>query len=383
MRAYALAARSTIHILDIDVRTTTDTLGRYKLTGMAKGEGYKIMAVPGSDQPYVVSAWDVPNSPGVEPVTVDVELKRGVWIEGRITDKVTGKAVQGSLEYFSLYSNPNLRDYAGFDGAIAFNFVQTNKGTNEDGSFRVVGLPGPGLVAVLHGEHYLRATERDDEYGPKETSLSTAPYHISFVENYSALARVDPAKGVDSVKRDVTLDPGWTFTGTVLGPEGKPLAGARAFGATNWVPPWGRDAKRTAEFTVPAFNPRRPRDVFFRHPEKGLVGVARPPKENGGSITVQMEAGATITGRLVDADGRPRAGVELKVAFSPQKKESWWSYSHEHIETDREGRFRIEALLPGYEFRIADDNGEFPLAGALHRGETKDLGDVKIKGEKD
>ena len=80
------------------VRTTTDAQGRYRLVGMPKGEGNRIMVVPGNDQPYLVSYRDVPDSPGLDPVTVDIELKRGVWIEGKITDKVTGKPVAGARE---------------------------------------------------------------------------------------------------------------------------------------------------------------------------------------------------------------------------------------------------------------------------------------------
>jgi len=374
IRSYMLATRP-MYIVDI-VRTTTDAEGRFRLMGMPKGQGNKIMAIPGSEQPYLVSAQDVPDSPGLDPVTVDVELRRGVWIHGKITDKVTGEPVQGGVEYFSLYSNPNLRDYPGFDGAILYLGGVLAK---EDGSYRVVGLPGPGLVAVHSVDHYLRAPERNDEEGTKESSLSTAPYHLHFPVNYSALARIELAKGVDSVKRNVTLDPGWSFTGTVLGPDGKPLPGARGLGMTSGLLLLDREGTKTADFKVQGFNPRRPGDLFFQHPEKGLVGVVQPPKENGGSVTVRMEPGASITGRLVNAAGQPRAGVKLAGAFL--KDGSGWSgYSPERIETDREGRFRIEALLPGCPLRLSDGQSELSLGdGALHAGQTKDLGDVRMK----
>ncbi len=75
------------------VRTTTDAQGHYRLVGMPKGEGNRIKVVPGNDQPYLVSYKDVPDSPGLDPVTADFELKRGIWIEGKLTDKVTGKPV--------------------------------------------------------------------------------------------------------------------------------------------------------------------------------------------------------------------------------------------------------------------------------------------------
>src|SRR5262249_59807559 len=134
-------------------------------------------------------------------------------------------------------------------------------------------------------------------------------------------------------------------------------------------------------FTVQAFNPRRPRDVFFRHAEKGLVGVAQPLKESGGSVTVRMEAGATATGRLVDADGKRRAGVELGVRFRHKGDSVYFGeseYSAEPIKTDREGRFRIAALLPGYEFLLSDGKGGLRFKDGAS-GQTKDLGDVRLK----
>ena len=80
------------------VQTTTDAAGPYRLTGDAQGQGQqdparagRRPAVPERSRPHV------PDSPGLDPVTVDFELKRGIWIEGKITDKVTGKPVQGHL----------------------------------------------------------------------------------------------------------------------------------------------------------------------------------------------------------------------------------------------------------------------------------------------
>lgn len=83
------------------VSTTTDAQGRYRLLGMPKGNGNSIKAVPSSDQPYVVSLKLVRDSPGLDPVEADLELKRGVWVQGKITDKVTGKPLQQDLSYFA------------------------------------------------------------------------------------------------------------------------------------------------------------------------------------------------------------------------------------------------------------------------------------------
>jgi RNA polymerase sigma factor (sigma-70 family) len=363
------------------VRTTTDAHGRYRLTGMPTRAGNFIVAIPHSDLPYIATNKETPDSPGLDPVTVDMELARGVWIEGKITDKVTGQPIQGLVEYFSLYSNPRLNEYPGFDGTILDVTGELRVRAKEDGSYRIVGLPGPGLVVVAHGvrhrgDQYLSAPERDDEFGTKEPSMRTSPYHLSFTSNYAAIARVDPHKGVDSVKRDITLDPGWSFTGTLLGPDGKPLSGARRFG-------WGHEVLKTAEFTIRPFDPLRRRDIHFQHLEKGLVGVAHAPKKNGDSVIVRMEPGAVITGRLVDKDGSAQAGVELEVAYRQKGEPYWGPYSPSALQTDQEGRFRLEALMPGYEFRLSYRKVQLDVRDVPALGRTKDLGDVLLKTKAD
>jgi hypothetical protein len=358
------------------VHTTTDDQGRYRLAGMPKGDNNMIVVVPANDQPYLHSHCRVPDSPGLEAVTVDVDLKRGVWIEGKITDKVTGKPIPGSLAaYVVLGSNPNLTDYVGGFILAGLDILPVK----EDGSYRVVGVPGPGFVVVHEQENYLLATERDDECGSKEPGLNTYPYGL-FPTRYSAVAQVDPTRGLDSVKRDVTLDPGWSFTIAVRDADGKPLPGVHSFGLT--ANRWDREVLKTAEFAVHGFNPRRPHDILFRHVEKGLMGAVPTPKENGGSVTVRMEPAGLLTGRVVNADGQPRAGVELAVAFRPSGAD-WQDYSPARLQTNQEGRFRIE-VPPGYayELRLSHGKRELPLRGALRPGRTIDLGDVQLRGKK-
>src|SRR5262249_13178043 len=152
-------ATNPIHI-DRIAKTRSDEQGRYRLTGMPKGTGSTIMVIPTRDLPYVALNAKVPDSPGLDAVTVDFEMGQGVWIEGRITDKATGKGVKTSVEYFSMYNNSHLRDYPGFDGTFLPWF---GVATKDDGTYRIAGLPGPGLVAVWKVDNYLRVEERKDE----------------------------------------------------------------------------------------------------------------------------------------------------------------------------------------------------------------------------
>ena len=372
IQSYKLAS-SPMHGIDF-IKTTTDEHGRYRLNGMPKGEGNKIMVVPPDDQPYLLTQTEVSDSPGLDPVTVDFELKHGVWIEGKVTDKVTGKSLHAKVEYFSMVPNPHLRDYPGFH-SIFFN--KSYRNAREDGTFRVIGIPGPGVLAVQYSDLYLLAHERDDEYGTKNAVLNTAPHALAII-SYNAVAPIVVNRDHNPAKRDVTLDPGQTFKGTVLDPDGKPLAGARAYGLSGWGG-WDRAVLEKADFTVQAFNLKRPRPVVFQHLDKGLVGILASPKKKTDKVTVKLQPGATVTGRLVDVDGQPRANVELDLTFRGPKDYAWAQYFPNKIKTDEAGRFKLNALLPGYRFDLRDPNGWFYFGETLRSGETEDLGDVQVK----
>jgi RNA polymerase sigma factor (sigma-70 family) len=370
IKSYKLA-NNPVPGIDL-IETTSDEQGRYRLTGMPKGLDNKILLVPRGDQPYLTVHADVPGSPGFDPVTVDFDLKRGVWIEGKVTDGAKGRPLLGRVRYLPVADNPHVREHPGYEDT----FTEPGWNVGKDGRYRVLGMPGPGVLAVQSSDDYLLAGERDDADGAKEMYLFTIPV-VSAV-SYNGFARIDPPKDADTFRRDIALKRGRTYTGTVVGPDGKPLTGVHTYGLAGWGG-WQEPALETAEFTVRAFNPRRPRPVHFRHVEKGLVGAFEAPKDTGKPVTVRLLPGATVTGRLVDADGRPRATVELDLSIRTRSGE-WGAFSLPNkIKTDRDGRFRIDALLPGCRFELYDPQGNFEFGDGLRSGKTKDLGDVQLK----
>lgn len=361
------------------VETKTDAQGHYRLTGMPKGKGNQILFEPPEDQPYLTVHADVPDTDGLDPVTVDFEWKRAIWIEGQVTDKATGKAVGCHVQYFGLFENANnLREQRGYQGTV----VNQNH-FKPDGKFRVVGLPGPGILKVLAGEHeqYLTALERDDADGSKTTSLGTDPFHCSTYDA-NAIARIDPPQDATSFKRQVVLDPGETIKGQLVDPDGKPVQGAHSHGLTRNAG-WEGPPLKTAEFTLSQYNPRRPRRVLFRHHERSLVGVLEPPKDANKPITVHMQPGATVTGRLVDADGQPRPNVEMDISGRDHKGDSLGFPLPNKVKTDSAGRFRVEGLFPGFHYELEVGRGfvrdMLQFGDGLRSGETKDLGDVQLK----
>jgi hypothetical protein len=272
-----------------------------------------------------------------------------------------------------LADNRSLGDHPGFD-------IMHMEPINQVGSYRIVGLPGAGLIGVWdHMEPYLRADSRDDEFGAKQDSLRTWA-HI-FTSNYSALARINPDRGDTTVKRDITLDPGWSLKGRVLGPDGRLLSGAIILDM-NRFNAWKPELLSSGEFTG-WFNPHYPHEILVHDPVSGLVGMAHPSRENGGAVSAQLGPGASVAGRLVDAMGAPRAGVELWVMFKPKGWGGWFDYYSHHITTDGQGRFRVERLLPGFEYCLADDHYKVELGSGLRAGQAKNLGDVRAQLEKE
>ncbi len=370
--------------IDDLIQTATDADGRFRLTGMPRGKGNRIMALPADDQPYPCITQEVPDTPGLDPVTAALELRRGIWIEGKITDKVTGKPVSVGVEYFSLHGNPNLPDYPGFSGFIPSHIIHAQ----EDGSYRVVGLPGPGLIGVYHDRdyHYLVTPERDDEYGVKEHDLNVAPYGI-ITGNFAALARIDPPKGAEVMKQDVTLIPAYRIKGTVLGPAGKPAAGASVFlfdpGSIREraEPILKAKTNDKGSFRV-TLSKAEFDDAIGRGPwatvtvlatAEGLgpdwVELRKVPDE---SLTLRLvDDSVPITGRILDLQGRPVAGAKVtrgrieaegadgidpylqllgddpRRASNHRFAKNYWSRIPGHpanVTTDAEGRFRMTGI---------------------------------------
>ena len=109
--------------------------------------------MPAKGQPYLAAGIEIPDAPGIDPVPLDVGLKRGIVIEGRVTDQKSGEPLKAYVEYNAYRGNPHIAKAPGFDRrALGRNT------TEADGSYRVVGLPGRGLIAAMYiggGRRYL------------------------------------------------------------------------------------------------------------------------------------------------------------------------------------------------------------------------------------
>ena len=177
----------------------------------------------------------VPDSPGYEPVTADIAMVRGVVVTGRLIDRANGRPVQAWVAYAALRDNPHWKRVPGFESPTGIDTTRCpTTPSMADGSFRLVVPPGRGfLVAYIQyqSDKFIPAGVPPKERpGAPADALSvrydTVPFEL-FPQNFPAVQPVDIAPGTESITCDLTFDSGVVRTGTVLDPEGRPLA-ARA-----------------------------------------------------------------------------------------------------------------------------------------------------------
>jgi RNA polymerase sigma factor (sigma-70 family) len=373
-----------------DLQAVTDREGRYRLMGMPKGEGNIIRAGPPDNEPYLMAVRRIADTPGFEPITADFTLKRGVWIAGRVLDKVTGAPLHAQVQYAVFEDNPNRKQVPGLS---VEEYLATNA---QDGKFRTVGLPGRGLIAArAWNDRYLFGVGADKIKGlESDRHFRTYPYLV-YAQGFHQLIELNPKADDKLVTCDLLLDPGRTLKGKVLGPDGEPLAGAKVCGLRSYGSHgiWEYNPLQTSEFVVTGLAKGKTRLLQFVHFEKKLAGSLVLKGDDNGPVTVKLAAAGTVTGRLVTPEGEPIKDGELNALRGPIGEPSVVEENPAvgslpaHISPDKDGKFRIQGVIPGLTYHLGYNKGNYVhrLGGAaegkltIKPGETKDLGDVVVK----
>jgi hypothetical protein len=107
--------------------------------------------------------------------------------------------------------------------------------------------------------------------------------------------------------------------------------------------------------------------------EKKLAGWLVVRGDAKAPVRIRLEPWGVVTGRLVKPDGEPMTGVTIYAGARGGQP-------------DKEGKFRI-GLVPGQKFGLTVIKSPYRLEISgkdvkdltLRPGETKDLGDVRVK----
>ncbi len=358
------------------VRTTSDAKGHYRLAGMPRGSGNELMVIPPAGAPYLAAMVKLDDPPGLGPMAFDIPLYRGIVIEGRVLDEpTTGKPVSAWVHYHVAADNPALEAAPEFRQMQYTYSYELKASTDGQGRYKLVGLPGKGLLSV----------ETMDRSHPDDGHPDISQGFVPIVQGWhQALVDIDVPGDAKTFSKDIRLDPGREVEGTVVDPEGKPLEGAEVYGLSNMG--YWENLPRSSTFKVVALVPSRPsRAVVFIHEARKLAGWVEIPGNETGHPRVRLEPWAAVTGRMLDKDGKPRAGITLS-AHAKKARLGGGSIDHKtaHVRTDNDGRFRVEGLAPGlgyelYARAMAGMMAERPVeVEPTKSGETRDLGNVTV-----
>jgi RNA polymerase sigma factor (sigma-70 family) len=367
----------------------TDQQGRYELRGLAKAPRYSIVVKPAPRQLYLACRARLDDAPGFGTLTRDFDLVAGgVTVRGKVTDKATGKPIaHARVEYYPLFPNPNV---------IKLGLLEprSEAATGPDGSYTLTALPGIGVLGATGPKPEVYAPARLTLQEQKDFfKKGSAPPRMQ--ENFlSVAAGGDAAMGLYQAKfnaltlleldttekalvKDLTLEPARTLKGRVVGPDGQPITGTVVFGlGGNGLSRYRAVTLQGAEFTIQGINPRETRWLAFYHPDKDLGFFLKELRgDTLEPLIIKLQPCGSASGRILYPDGQPVAGLRLEFQGSQGRG------GNLQTTTDKEGRFRVAALVPGQEYAIVPTGyAPFPLAQVIvEPGKHKDLGDIKAQ----
>ena len=343
-------------------RARTDESGRFNFTGITAGK-YSVFAVaPG----YVLP--EGPGFPGMRGRTlnltdgdrvenVDLEIRRGGVIAGRVTDSQGRPVVEERVNLIKL--NPNNRSGDAFNQGVNYEMYQTD----DRGHYRIYGLPeGRYLVSVGYAEGFLSAN-----------IISTREFYPRvFYPNANSDSEakvIEVSEGSEATNIDITVpDPKQTHDiyGRVLDAgSGRPVAGVEV--VIGWAPSEGRYAASGYAGSGARSGPKGEFHIFGVQPGRYSI-LAQPDEEGGGFISdpvivdidedtvtgveVRVRQGATISGVVViEGTNDPKARAKLsQISLSATVRQISYGPPAPGKGIGRvnaDGSFRLSGLQPG------------------------------------
>lgn len=368
------------------IKTRTDQSGRYRLEGMPRDKGNEIVVVP-LDLPYFTREVDVPDPPGTAPVELNIDLSRGVWVKGKVTDGATHQPVPARMHYVPFPDNPHAPETPAFVDR-SYDSIQDQYHTEVDGSYRIVALPGRGIIGVDcisqvypggQGYNAIKGIEDRDAFQKYGGVFAPSPKFPT------AVKEVNPKDGQLEVRCDFRLDRGRSISIQAVDPEGTPLAGVEVAGIHEVHGSWFRPVE-TNPFELLAFRDNEVRTVLIRQQERNLgrgLHVKASDSEHQ-PVVVKLEPCATVQGRLVDGSGAPVRGVALRFDIAHDRD---YGRSLARIATDADGRFTRHDVPTGLPYSIFAEGAGIKFTVIIKEldaepGETIDLGTIDITTDK-
>ena len=393
------------------LRYEADGQGRFRLPLCPGGPGNNrslVQAQSPDGPPYLIAEKDIEWPKGAVEQSVDLALKRGVVVVGKVIEEETGQPVPGANVRFAPYTLGRGPSYD----------VGVPAATGPDGSYRIAATPGPGNLVVQgpDDDYVLR------EFGADGGPVGARPGHERFYAH--AYHTLDLKPGAADQEVNISLRRGIAVEGRAVDPEGRPIPNAwffsRATVSSGPLSGWrlwrlrARDhlQVRDGRFVMHGLELDTELPAYFLEPERKLGATARLSGKSAanGPVTVRLEPCGTARARLVTPVGEPLARypasgfVSMIINPGPPSRPDGNApaggplFADEALvarldpvnypadfQSDAQGRVMFPALVPGAPYRIIDRTPTFggrPLEVrkefTVRPGEILELGDVVV-----
>ncbi len=396
-----MGIRETVFWSSPAPRTLTDDKGQFELLGVPKAEATKLMVYPPNELPYLIKeVRDLPDTVGLEPAEMAIELHQGIWITGQVTDCQTGEGVRGEIVYLPMKDNPYLDGVSGYQTGNSLDDYNTLQhfDTDDRGHFRIAGLPGRAVLgARVDSQDYRPANgyenvlnEFGSEYSQEQIEHSLEIGNDlrgkkfldirmwSFVwrnTHGSSFIGIDPPAGTDEVIQNIQMDPGHELTIQVIAADGKPV---ERFEVSRFDGFYGKREFTDGTCTLTRVGDDEKRWISIRginQPIGAIVeinGAHRNPSLPSEYQTVILELYGTIRGRLIDKDSKPLANYSVTATYGVETT------------TNERGEFEIGEMFAGQKFNLninAPGKPEFYMFvpnKELEPGQTLELDPINV-----
>ncbi len=178
-----------------------------------------------------------------------------------------------------------------------------------------MGLPGGGILAVQVKEPgYLTAKPLEPKTAGNVLHAADFQYYMY---PYHALIPIDVKAGKAVTIPDIAVAPGRRQHIQIVEPGGKPVTGARILclqvGLENKS--LTGDIIAASDWHFAHAHPGQAETIIVSHAGRSLGGMVVLNGDEPDPVRVVLQPTATLTGRLLDEDGKPRPGMRL--AHSP------------------------------------------------------------------
>jgi len=376
------------------VWSITDKDGKYRIEGVPKKKHYGLTVSGMKGLPYFDYTGEFQaDVAGLDPLEKDLAITRGVELTGRVLDKA-GRPVRAEAFYHPHGSNPNAKP-SNF-GVISSDGWKTKP----DGTFYLTVWPGKGVLDIRANDagKYMAV---DVEKVLTEAGIRSRP-----VGAVHALVPIDADEAKpESLEVTVTLQEGLVRKGTVVDPDGKPAIGVVAAGIKGGM----SGPLKTAEFNLSGMSSTSRRLLLFLDDGKKLGAIEPVTGDGSDPLTIKLQslgsaggevrlgeksspAGLTVTAIPYVADANKYENLPTETLKQQgrlgMQKAPWLKLTKRTTNTEKDGRFRLEGLIPGLEYSIHVSDGDYGEAGTLlmskskvtvEPGKTTDLGVLQKK----